>query len=346
MTASHRVKTANLALQGGGAHGAFTWGVLDRLLEEKRLAVEGISGTSAGAMNAAMFKTGWVAGGNTGARDQLDRFWGSIRRDAAARFNPLRDWLALLGPEAAEVATQLYRSPAYAIGDALQRSLSPYDWNPLNYHPLRDLLEEMVDWPAVCRDCVPHLFVSATNVETGKIRVFQDAELSIDVLLASACLPTLFQAIEIDGQPYWDGGYTGNPALFPLFRMPGRDIVIVHINPIERPGVPKTARDILNRINEISFNSSLLRELRAIDFAHRLIESGRIGRGEMADVLIHSIRDDATMAELNVASKMMPDPALLDHLRAKGIEAADAFLRRHWGELGARGTVDLRAMFA
>jgi NTE family protein len=316
VTALHKPRTINLALQGGGAHGAFTWGVLDRLLDEDRLEIEGISGTSAGAMNAAMLKTGYLEGGNEGARRQLDRFWGVIRDNARHNVNPFRDWLRGFSPEAAQFADDIYRAPG------------------------RHMLDR------VCMTCKPHLFVSASNVRSGKIRVFRDPDLSIDAILASACLPMLFQPVEIDGEHYWDGGYMGNPALFPLFGgCKSNDIVIVHVNPNERREVPDTARAILNRVNEISFNSSLLRELRAINFVRELVADGRLRPGEMKDILIHSIRDDDIMGDLDVSSKISPEPELLDHLKAAGRTTADAFLRQYWDKLGKESTVDLKAMF-
>lgn len=350
MTAKRSAKPVNLALQGGGAHGAFTWGALDRLLEEERLEIDGISGTSAGAMNAAMLKTGFLAhegkGGREGARKQLDRFWREIQAQSKRNLNPVPDFIGLFSPDAAKLAQSVIQSPLYQLQDTVSRTLSPYDWNPLNLNPLRDLLCELIDFDAICRDCAPHLFISATNVKTGKIKVFEDQDLSVDVILASACLPNLFQAVQAGEDHYWDGGYMGNPALYPLFYHTGSDdVIIVHVNPIERPDVPRTASEIQNRVNEISFNSSLLRELRAVRFVQRLIEEGRIRPGEMKDVLIHSIRDDETMAELNVATKLAPEPSLFDHLREAGRATADSFLRENWAKIGKQGSVDLRAMF-
>jgi NTE family protein len=350
VSAARGTRTVNLALQGGGAHGAFTWGALDRLLEEERLEVEGISATSAGAMNAAMLKTGWLSGGqgggHAGARAQLDRFWVAIREASRVNANPLARWLALFSPHAAEALDRLTRGHAHYVADSFRRALSPYDWNPLNLNPLRDLLESLIDLEVVCSDCRPHLFLSATNVRTGKIKVFKEAEISIDAILASACLPDLFQAIEIGGEHYWDGGFMGNPALFPLFYdVACRDIVIIHVNPIERPELPRSAADILERVNEISFNSSLLRELRVVHFVKRLIAEGRVTPGEMKDVLIHSIRDDAAMASLGAPTKLSPDPELIDRLKAAGRAAADGFLAAHWNDIGVEGTVDLRALY-
>ena len=345
VTAVLEPRTINLALQGGGAHGAFTWGALDRLLEEERLEIEGISGTSAGAMNAAILKTGLLYGGREGARAQLDRFWGSIRQCAQANTNPTAEWLGLFFTDAARMLDKVMRERAYQLRDSFSRALSPYEWNPLNLNPLRDLLEEMIDFERVSWQSLPHLFFCATNVRTGKIRVFSREEITIDALLASACLPDMFQAVEIDGEHYWDGGYMGNPPLYPLFYRVGcRDVVIVHVNPIERPDVPQTARDIMNRINEISFNSSLLRELRAIAFVQRLIAEGRVLPGEMKNVLIHSIRDDATMARFSASTKLSPEPREIDTLKEAGRAAADAFLRQHWASIGVESTVNLRAM--
>jgi NTE family protein len=238
------------------------------------------------------------------------------------------------------------QSQRHFLQDTFLRTFSPYEWNPFDINPLRDLLGEMIDFEAVCTDCAPHLFICATNVRSGKIRIFGDADMSTDAILASACLPFLFRAVEIDGEAYWDGGYMGNPALFPLFSGTGaRDIVIIGINPIERNEVPRSARDILDRVNEISFNSSLLRELRAISFVHRLLADGHLRPGAMKDVLIHTVRDDETMVELSVATKLNPEPEVIDHLKARGREAADTFLREHWEKLGEEGSLDLQAMF-
>jgi NTE family protein len=343
--AQHRSKSINLALQGGGAHGAFTWGVLDRLLEEERLEIESISATSAGAMNAAMLKTGMHASGRDGARARLDRFWGSIGDNAQTTVNPLRDWLKVFSGGDSLLADAI-QSQHHFLQDTLLRTFSPYEWNPFDINPLRDLLDELIDFDAVCADCAPYLFVCATNVRSGKIRIFDNAAMSTDAILASACLPSLFRAVEIDGEAYWDGGYMGNPALFPLFGRAGtRDIVIVVVNPIERAEVPRTARDILNRINEISFNSSLLRELRAINFVHRLHDDGHLRAGEMNEMLIHTVRDDETMTELSTATKLNPTTDLLDHLKARGRDAANTFLQDHWSKLGEESSVDLEAMF-
>ncbi|RED13271.1 patatin-like phospholipase family protein [Pontivivens insulae] len=338
------IKTVNLALQGGGAHGALTWGVLDRLLEEEALEIEGITATSAGAMNAAALKCGWVGGGREGARARLDQFWRAVAERGRGS-NPMLEWLRMVNPSLALSLSALQANPAYLAGDALTRMFSPYDLNPLGINPLRDLVGEL-NFKDMDEPEGPRLFICATNVRSGKIKVFKGQEISTDAILASACLPTLFQAVEIDGEAYWDGGYIGNPALFPLFyETKTRDILIVHINPIERDDVPTKATDILNRVNEISFNSSLLRELRNIDFVKRLIEDGQLEGKGFKDVLIHSLRDDDTMASLGVATKLQPDLTLLETLKARGRKTADTFLKQHWSDLGTRSTVDLRAMF-
>ncbi|MEM6466899.1 MAG: patatin-like phospholipase family protein [Pseudomonadota bacterium] len=343
------MRKINLALQGGGAHGAFTWGTLDRLLEEDDLEIEGISGTSAGAMNAAALKAGWVRNGNEGAREALETFWDAI----AQAGDGVAQWLSVFSPNPDLFAKLVEMSPAYVMGDALTRTFSPYQLNPLNIHPLRPTVEQMLDFDKVCAIAGPKLFISATNVRTGKIKVFSGNEISVDSLLASACLPTLYQAVEIKDEEtgleeaYWDGGYMGNPALFPLFdETESADILIVHINPIFRDEVPRGARDILNRINEISFNSSLLRELRAIDFVKRLLEEGKISNNSMKDLFIHSVRDDDLMRQLGVATKLTPDRHLLRQLRDAGREAMDGFLKAHKSDLGSQGTLDLRGMFA
>ncbi len=301
----------NLALQGGGAHGAYTWGVLDRLLDEETIEVAAISGTSAGAMNGAAFKAGMISGGREGARANLDWLWTQV-----VSLNDLRltSWLTYFNPAPATVSRAIEYSVPYSFMDAVTRTISPYSYGPFYQNPLRRVADRF-RWDRVCASDGPRLFVGATNVRTGKIRVFTGDEINTDVILASACLPTIFQAVEIadpvtgEVEAYWDGGYTGNPALFPLFEpeFPD-DIVIVNINPIRRDTVPKSPQEIMNRINEIGFNSSLLRELRAISFVKRLIGEGKVEAGVMKDVLIHMISDDDLMNDLSVATKLVPSP--------------------------------------
>ena len=339
----------NLALQGGGAHGAFTWGVLSRLLREEDIEIAAISGTSAGALNAAALKSGWVAGGRAGALENLDWLWEQV----GAISDPLfAQWLDAAAPAAGLWADAMKYSPAYLGLEMTTRMLSPYVYGPAMRNPLERIVERF-HFDAVCADQGPELFICATNVRSGKIRLFSKDEIGPEAIMASACLPTLFKAVEIDDpatgrrEAYWDGGYTGNPALFPLFeeRFPD-DILIVNINPLYREDLPKDSQSIANRVNEISFNSSLFRELRAISFVKRLLETGAIKRGTMKDVLVHMIADDALMNELNVATKTIPNALVITKLRGAGEAAADAFLAAHKGDLGRKSSLDLTAMFS
>jgi NTE family protein len=321
-------KTVNLALQGGGAHGAFAWGVLDRIFEDGRLAIEGISATSAGAMNATVAAYGFAEGGAEGARRALAGFWRRIAH--AARGSPLQP--ALFGVDF---------SPAFQAFDLFVRLVSPYQFNPMNFNLLRHVLEQSVDFERLRRHSPIKLFLSATNVRTGKVRVFKTHEITPDAVLASACLPTVFQAVEIDGEAYWDGGYMGNPAIFPLiYECTSRDVVVVHINPIARPDVPKTAPDILNRINEISFNSSLLREMRAIAFVTRLIDEGKVADGAMRRMLIHAIAADDVMQRLSASSKLNAEWEFLTNLHEVGRARTAAWLAANFASVSARSTVD------
>lgn len=339
-------KRINLALQGGGAHGAFTWGVLDRLLEEDRLEIASLTGTSAGAVNAAAYKAGLAQGGRDGAKQNLEWLWSKI---GAVTDPMLSQWLAAVSPDAPMLAKLIEYSPAYTMFDTMSRMLSPYQFNAIYQNPLDRILRQM-HYPDICAPGGPDLFICATNVRSGKIRVFTGDEVSPDAILASACLPTLFQAVEIDDpktgtrEAYWDGGYTGNPALFPLFAdtLPS-DILIVNINPLHRERLPKDSQEIVNRINEISFNSSLLRELRAIHFVQRLLETHQVEN--MKRLHIHMIADDALMNDLSVATKTVPTPVVLSTLRAAGRTAADQFLTNHWADIGTASSVDLPAMF-
>ncbi|MGE0715237.1 MAG: patatin-like phospholipase family protein [Alphaproteobacteria bacterium] len=335
------VKTLNLALQGGGAHGAFTWGVLDRLLEDGRIRIEGISATSAGAMNATVLAYGHAMGGPEGARRALAGFWRRISHAAAQgplQPSPLDRLLGNRG---------LSWSPAFLMFDLMTRLLSPYQFNPLNRNPLREVLLQTVDFEALRAARMPmKLFLSATNVRTGKVRVFENHEICVDAVLASGCLPFLFQAVEIAGEHYWDGGYMGNPALFPLIAgCESRDILVVHINPLERAGVPRSATEILNRINEISFNSSLMREMRAISFVTRLIDEGTADAAKLKRILIHGIAADEVMTELGVASKLNADWDFLVELRDLGRAHADRWLADGFVRIGHESTVDIRARF-
>ena len=334
-------KPVALALQGGGMHGAFTWGVLDRLLEDGRMTIEGVSATSAGAMNATVLAYGLLRGGEAGARQSLYDFWHAVA-ESAERYNPLRWMPWLKGTH----SFGLDHSHLYAFTDMLLRIFSPYQFNPHNLNPLREVLESQIDFTVLRKHCPIHLFLCATNVETGKIRIFTGEDVSADAVLASACVPTLFQAVAIDGERYWDGGYMGNPAIFPLiYCCNTHDIVIVHINPIVRRAVPITAADILNRINEVSFNSSLMREMRAIAFVTDLIQRGKVGRDEMKEMLIHSIRSDDAMSALSVSSKYNADWDFLCALRDSGRREADMWLVKNYRNIGQCSSIDIRREF-
>ncbi|SEJ84414.1 patatin-like phospholipase family protein [Achromobacter sp. NFACC18-2] len=327
----------DLALQGGGAHGAFTWGVLDRLLQEPWLGIDGISGTSAGAMNAAVLVLGHARGGAEGARAALDDFWRRVSQ--AATFSPFRrsPLDVLMG------SWSLDHSPMFVAFDLASRVFSPYDLTASSANPLAGILDELIDFDELARAPI-HLFVTATNARTGRGRVFKNAEVNADVLLASACLPTMFRAVMIDGDPYWDGGYSGNPTITPLVReCKSRDTILVQINPVERPGLPSSAREIMNRLNEVTFNASLLKELRMIALLRQVADPGN-GEGAMwAGMRIHRVSSDL-MVKLGYSSKLNAEWAFLCMLRDEGRRAADSFLQAHGADLGKRSTLDIDEM--
>jgi NTE family protein len=339
---AQKTKRVNLALQGGGAHGAFTWGVLDHLLSDERLSVEGISGTSAGAVNAAILADGLVRGGRAEAQKRLADFWraassnGNLPALQRAVMERLLSFMPLEG------------TPIQAWFDALSRYFSPYDVNPLNINPLKDLIERFVDFEALraCSDL--QIFVSATNVQTGRVRIFPREKITADAVMASACLPLLFRAVEIDGVPYWDGGYLGNPVIFPFFRTTTtEDVLVVQINPLVRERTPTSAPEIMNRINEITFNSSLIGEYRAIDFVARLIDQGRLprgtGPGQYRRINVHRIALEQVSTHFDSVGKMSTDYDYFEMLRVNGKRAARRFLDDHFDDIGVRSTVDLRA---
>jgi NTE family protein len=335
------VKKINLALQGGGAHGAFTWGVLDCLLDDERLSIEGISGTSAGAVNAVMLADGLARGGRAEAKKRLADFWRAASRDGKLpdAQRKVVDRLFWFMPMAS--------GPLQAWFDALSTYFSPYDLNPLNINPLHDVIERFVDFDTLRKTPSPRLFVSATNVHTGRIRVFPREAITTDVVMASVALPLLFRAVEIDGEPYWDGGFVGNPALFPLYdATDSEDVLIVQINPIKREVVPTSAKEIVNRVNEITFNSSLLSELRAIEFVTRLIDAGKLphgkGPGQYRRINVHRIALDHERIGLDADSKLNNDFDFFQTLHRAGARAAHKFLGDHFDDIGVRGTVDLK----
>jgi len=341
-------RRVNLALQGGGAHGAFTWGVLDVLLEDEEIEIAAITGTSAGALNGAALKAGWHRSGRQGAIEALNRLW---RRVGAVGDIRLGAWMAGFAPATAAISDGIAASPTYALAEMTSNVFSPYAYGPFYRNPLKPIVDGF-DYDRVCAESEPRFHVCATNVRTGRARVFSGAEICTEAILASACLPTVFQAVEMDDpgtgrrEAYWDGGYSGNPALFPLYdkALPD-DIVIVALNPLEREEVPKSPQEIDNRVNEVSFNSALLHDLRAIRFVKRLIREGRIATGEMKNVLVHFISDDELMRQLSVATKLMPNPVLINRLRRAGRAAAENFLARHRDDLGRRDSTDLDVLF-
>lgn len=340
------LKRINLALQGGGAHGAFTWGVLDRLLREDDIEICAISGTSAGALNGAALKAGMAKGGREGARENLDWLWTQVSGVSDLR---MAHWLAPFGVGALSQA--LSYSWPITVADTLSSAVSPYAYGPFYRNPLSDIVARF-DYRHICDRNAPRLFIGATRVRNGKIRIFREEEITGDAIMASACLPTMFKAVEIDDsetgrrEAFWDGGFTGNPALFPLFAddLPG-DILVVSINPLERDNIPVTPQQIQNRVNEISFNSSLLRELRAIEFVQRLLDDGTLPPGRMSRVRVHMVGDDDLMGKLSVTTKLVPNVAVIAALKEAGIAAAEGFLARDAQNIGERSSLDLQEMF-
>jgi len=327
----------DLALQGGGAHGAFTWGVLDRLLEEKWLKIEGVSGTSAGAMNAAALISGYVSGDAQGARQSLELFWRRVSE--AARYSPLQrsPMDVLLG------RWTLDTSPIFIASDLISRLLSPYDLHPMDVNPLRRILTEVIDFEKLAQAPIK-IFVTATSVSTGRARIFRNAEVTADALLASACLPTMFRAIEIEGELYWDGGYSGNPTITPLVReCVSRDTILVQINPIERREQPRSATEIANRLNEVSFNAVLLKELRMIALLRQAANPGEKEGAQWARMRIHRITSEM-MTTLSASSKLLAEWGFLCMLRDEGRRAASDFLARQGTNIGTRSTLDLDAL--
>jgi NTE family protein len=334
------VKRISLALQGGGAHGAFTWGVLDHLLEDGRIAIAGVSGTSAGAVNAIMLADGLARGGPDEARRRLADFWratslgGELPRPQRAVVDRM---LSLMpGP-----------SPMQALVRGMSRYLSPYDFNPLNINPLKDLIARAVDFDAVRDFDDLELFISATNVHTGEPRIFTRDEITADVVMASAALPLLFRAVEIDGVPYWDGGYGANPAILPLARAAGgADVLVVQISPVERRETPNSSQQIVDRINEITFNASLAAELKTFGLIGQLIDDGCLKPGDgYRPVNLHRIALDGG-PQLTPASRLNTDYEFLETLHHTGRAAAQSFLEEHFDDIGVRGTIEMEKVAA
>lgn len=335
-------KQIELALQGGGAHGAITWGVLDYLLEDERVNITAISGTSAGAMNGVLVADGLAGkGGRDTARKKLHDFWKAV--SDAARFSPLQRtfWDRWVGN------WTLDNSPAYLMMDYMSRTFSPYEINPLDINPLRQVVETMVDFDRVNSCKAVQIFVTATNVRTGTAHIFRQPEITAETLMASAALPFLYKAVEIKGEAYWDGGFTGNPALFPLVDdCHARDIVLVQVNPFYREEVPRTAREIINRLNEITFNASLLKELRAIMLLKEMIENENLEQERYRDMRIHRIHADKDVANLSASSKLNAEWDYLVHLRDMGRKHAERWLKENWDSVGEKSTFDLSCALA
>jgi NTE family protein len=339
---ARKLKKVNFALQGGGAHGAFVWGVLDQVLEDGRLAIEAISATSAGAMNAVALASGMAIGGADGARRNLHDFWHEVSRMDLAYdlLSPLNQWI-----QALKLPPEYH--PFHAFIHTLTHTVPPNLLNPFHFNPLRALLQRVIDFDRLNSAAdAPQLFLNATNVRTGKIKVFQTPSLSAEAVLASACLPPYFQAVEIDGEHYWDGGYLGNPAIYPLiYRKGSHDVIIVQVTAIRRDELPASAADVLHRINEISFNSSLMREMRAIAFATRLIDAGELDKDRHSRMYMHWIGNDQLMSQLGTATQFHPEWGLLCRLRDEGRAATRSWLDRNFDQVGNCSTVDLTEMF-
>lgn len=334
-------KRINLALQGGGSHGALTWGVLDRLLEEERLTIADISGTSAGAMNAVVLADGYERDGRDGARAALRNFWKAV--SDSTKFSPIQrsPWDRIAGNYSLDM------SPGYLFMDGLSRFFSPYDLNPLGIDPLRAIVEEHVDFNNVntCRDIAVH--VTATQVRTGRARIFSRGEVTMDAVMASACLPQISRAVEIEGEEYWDGGYSGNPALMPLVAsQTSNDILIVQINPVVRRDNPRSARDIINRVNEISFNTSLVKELRAIHLMQQMIEAKGLDLGIVGRTYLHLIHTDSAVQDLPASAKSNAEWEYLEYLFTLGRGWAHDWLDAHFDAIGTQSTLDLDTWFA
>jgi len=334
-------KKLNLALQGGGSHGAFTWGVLDRLLDDERVDIEGIVGTSAGAVNATILAYGLAAGGRKKAKELLNRFW--ITNSKNSQCSPFQPTIfdKILGSKGS-----IEFSPYWQMFDILSRMFSPYQWNPNNKNLFKDMLEDLIDFSVLQKSREIRLFICATNVLTGRLKVFENREITPEMILASACLPYLYQAPEIDGQYYWDGGYMGNPPIFPvIYDTDCHDVLIVQINPINIPEVPRSTNEIFDRINTLSFNSSLMREMRAIYFVTSLIEKGELDESKYKHTFIHTIDAEEEMAKLTASSKMNLDMEFLKYLFDIGHAKAEEFLKNHYDKIGNQSSTDLVAKF-
>jgi len=334
------MKHINLALQGGGSHGAYTWGVLERLMGDRRLHIAGLSGTSAGAMNAVVMADGFIKDRREGAIRSIRHFWERISETGFFNAKTQAFWKGLGS------TVNLDSTPLYHMFDMFTRLFSPYELNPMDYNPLLEIIEELIDFEELRNHTELKLFVTATNVRTGKPRVFTTHEMTAKVLMASACLPLVFKAVEIDGEHYWDGGYIGNPSIYPLVHeCDSEDVIIIQINPLRRNDVPHTARDILNRLNELSFNTSIVREMRGFATITQLIESGQLNNHHYSEVNFHMIEAQDDLAQFNASSKFNTDIAFLEDLHQRGWNAAERWLDQNFDMLGVKSTLDVMDMF-
>ena len=331
-------KMVNLALQGGGSHGAFTWGVLDRLLEDERIAIEGVTATSAGGVNAVLLADGLATGGRQGARDLMRVFWKKMSDITSA---------SIIAPSFFDKMNPkfgLEHSPGYVMTDIISRFMSPYQLNPMDINPMRDLLNEVVDFERVQQQQAVKLFLSATTVRTGKVKVFTNKELTANHVLASACLPFVMRAPEIDGEIYWDGGFMGNPAIFPvIYGCTSCDVIMVHLTPTVRNEFPTDSRAILNRMQEISFNSSLMREMRAIAFVTQLIDEGKLSGGKR--MFMHLVEAEDVISDLSGSSKMNCEWRFLMYLFDIGRQRADDWIKANFDRVGVESSVDVQARY-
>jgi NTE family protein len=334
-------KKIAVALQGGGSHGAFTWGVLDALLSDGRLIIEGLSGTSAGAMNALCIAQGIAEGGNEGARHKLNEYWGIISENAQKGIMKpgfIDQWMG---------NPTLKNSAGFQLLEATRAMMSPYQFNPLNKNPLKDMIEKIFDFDKIknSKDG-PKVFLCATHVATGKLKIFKNEELSIEAVLASACLPTLFQAVEVNGEFYWDGGFIGNPAIYPIIENCSTpDIVVLQLSQQHRPKLPTTNREITDRFKEITYNGSLLREMRAISFITKLIDKGIIGEGKMKRLYMHLIRDQEKFLDFDLSNALNSTPEFINDLHDAGIKAGQKWIKDNYEDIGKRSTFDVDASF-
>lgn len=334
-------KPVGVALQGGGAHGAFTWGVLDRLLEEEAIEAEAMCGTSAGAVNAVVCAYGLHLGGAKKAKELLETLWRKIALSGSFLFKPgIFDKAYSNG--------DIYNSPGYMMFNAISQVMSPYNFNPFNYNPLRDILNELIDFEELHLYNKKKLFICATNVKTNRAKIFTNHDITVESVLASACLPFLFQAVEINGDYYWDGGYMGNPPIFPLIADTSlRDIVLVKINSINIKSVPTTARDIADRVNEISFNSSLINEMKLIHYRNMLIRNGilKVDNKDNREIFVHTISGYDALSQLSYSSKMNTSWEFLQELKQKGRDTAENWIKTDFKEVGLKSTFDVEEHF-